>query len=280
MIELVSLIGASIITTLITYFNGIYQTPLDILWIALIFVGSFLGVIALFLIVGFILSAVVNIKKPIKKPSRFYTFIYHMFVGWLDRLFGVKLTVNGEDKLPDTPCLFVMNHRSNFDPIILADKYKKRRILMISKPSNFRIPIAGGVIHKVGYMAIDRENDREALKTVLRAADYLKKGYSIGIYPEGKRNKNGVELLPFRHGAFKIATKADVPVVVTAIHETQNIKKNFPFKRTKVVLDILKTIYPDDYAGKTTVEISDEAAALMSADIERFEAEKAAAKRA
>lgn len=276
MIEIISLIGAIISTALISYFNGIYGELIDILWIVLILYGTFVAFIALFMIAGYIISAVVDINKPIKKPSKFHTFVYYLYLSFLNRSFNIKFIVEGEDKLPEGKCVFVMNHRSNFDPMLLAQKYKKRNILMVSKPGNFRIPIAGGVIHKMGYLAIDRDNDREALKVILKAVDYIKQGYSIGIYPEGTRHKDGLDLLPFRHGSFKIAVKANVPIVVTAIHNTQEIHKNFPFKRTRVYLHILKTIYPEEYAGKTTAEISDEVAALMTEDIERFEAEKAA----
>ena len=274
MIEWTCVICSLIGTTLISYFSGWFG-DLNVLWrFPLVFVGLGLGVLALIMAVAFIIHSTIDVTKPVDKPSKFHTFVYHCFLSFLDRLFGARLHVVGEEKLPDGPCVFVMNHRSNFDPMLLADKYKKRKILMISKPGNFKAPIAGGFIHKAGYMAIDRENDREALKTVLKAIKYLGEGYSIGVYPEGTRNKDGLDLLPFRSGAFKIATKANVPIVVTAIHETQYIHKNAPFKKTDVYLHIIKTITPEEYAGKHTNDISQEVFDMMQADIDAFEKAK------
>ena len=275
MIEWTAVIGSAIGTALISFFSGWFGDWGNIWRIILVFMGLWVAVMAVIFLTAYIIHASVDIKKPVDKPSKFHTFVFHCFLSYLDRLFRIKLHVVGEEKLPDGPCVFVMNHRSNFDPMLLADKYKKRKILMISKPENFKKPIAGGVIHKAGYMAIDREDDREALKTVLKAINYLKQGYSIGVYPEGTRNKDSLDLLPFRHGSFKIGTKAGVPIVVTCIHETQNISKNFPLKRTHVYLDILETISPEDYKGKSTAEISDYAAKIMQEDIDRFESRKA-----
>ena len=80
-----------------------------------------------------------------------------------------------------------------------------------------KIPAVGQFLHKAGFMGIDRENDRAALRTILAAAEYIKQDIaSVGAYPEGTRNR-GEGLLPFRDGVFKIAQKAHAPIVVAAI---------------------------------------------------------------
>ena len=267
MIELIALVGSATATFLIVYFGGLVGSFVDVWKPILLFAGLFIAFVALFFVFAFAVTAFIDIKKPIKKPSKFYTWLYYTVNAFLVRFFGVKLTVNGE-AVPNEPCVFIMNHRSNFDPMILSDKYKKNKILHVSKPGNFKIPIAGPAIHKAGFLAIDRANDREALKTILKAVDYVSQGYSIGIFPEGTRNKDGLDLLPFRAGAFKIATKAKAPIVVIAAHGTQDIKHNFPLKRTAVTLDVLAVLRYEDYKDKTTAEISDTCAALMQADID------------
>ena len=276
MFELICLLLSAAATALISVTSGWYS-DLGWLWkVPLLEAGLYIGVALVFFIAVFFLSLSVDIEKPIDKPSKFFAFVYHFFLSFLNRFFRVKICVEGEENLPDGPCLFIMNHRSNFDPMIVADKYKKRKILMISKKSNFKIPFAGGVIHRAGYMAIDRENDREALKTIIKAAGYLKQGYSIGIFPEGTRNKQDLNVHPFKHGAFKAATKAGVPIVITAIHQTQLIHKNFPLKSTRAYIHFLKTITPEEYAGKSTTELSDLAISLIQADIDAFESAKSA----
>ena len=118
-------------------------------------------------------------------------------------------------------------------------------------------------------MAIDRENPRNSMKTLLKAIDFIKSGQgSIGIYPEGTRSKDG-KLLPFHDGIFKVAQKAGVPVVVGSIVGTEQIKSRFPFRRTVVKVDFIDVIQPQE--GQTSHEIAELAKTLISERIESYE---------
>ena len=248
------------LTAVTAIFGGIRGWFL--LFVVPLFIGYFLLAIVLVLSVAFLLSITENVTKTRTKPIKFFLFLFNFVDSFICVWSGARLIVTGEEKLDKTKkYLFIFNHRSNFDPMLLAKRFRKFDILMISKPDNFKIPVVGRSIHKAGYMPIDRENDREAMKTIIQSANYLKSGdYSIGVCPEGTRNKKDLDLLPFRHGAFKIATKANAPIAVIAINGCEKIHKNFPFRRTVVYIDVVDVISPDDYAGKTTTDISDEAA--------------------
>ena len=269
MIEIICLIESVVTTVILTVFGGFVNGVQDIWKPVLLLVGLAIGYFVLFAVFAFFATAFIDVKKPIKKPSAFYNWLFLSYNAFLIRMFRVKLVVENGEIVPKEPSVFIMNHRSNLDPMLLVNKYKKRKLMLVSKPQNFKVPIAGPAIHKVGFLAIDRENDREALKTILKAIDYVSKGYSIGIYPEGTRNKDGLDLLPFRAGAFKIATKAKAPIVVTAIHGTERIKKNFPLKPTEVTLNVIAVLRYDDYKDMTTAEISDRCAELIQADIDK-----------
>lgn len=202
--------------------------------------GLFLSY-ALFLLVC---SLFINAKKEYENHSRFYRTLLNgatAFAMWIMR---IRIHTCGLEKVPqDTKnLLFVSNHRSNFDPIITWHIFKKWQPAFVSKASNFKIPIFGRFIRKCCFMAIDRENPRNALKTILKAAELLKKGeVSIGIYPEGTRSKE-CKLLPFHNGVFKIAQKANADIVVLAVSGTEQIYKNYPFHHTDVYLDVLEVI--------------------------------------
>ena len=95
---------------------------------------------------------------------------------------------------------------------------------------------------------LDRENPKEGLKTILKAIDHVKNGISICIFPEGTRNKGEeLSLLPFKDGAFKIATKTGCAIVPISMNNTAEIFENhFPkIKKTHVVLEYGEPIYPD-----------------------------------
>lgn len=205
-----------------------------------------LGVLTLLLIYILFLaicSLLVDSRKEYEQNSRFYRFLLNSASLAALKLMRVKVHISGIEKIPkDVLPLFVGNHRSNFDPIIEWCVFRKWQPAFVSKASNFKIPIFGRIIRKCCFMAIDRENPRKALVTINKAAKLLQKGeVSIGIYPEGTRSKNG-KLLPFHNGVFKIAQKANAPIVVVTISGTEKIHKNYPFHHTDVYLDVVEVI--------------------------------------
>ena len=265
------MIMAAITTTLLSVFGGFVTVWTDFWKVLLLFVGSYWAWFVVVIIFAFFVTLPINTKKPVKKSNKFYTWLFNFINGWIIDTAGVKLKVTGLEKVdPNTSYLFVYNHRSNFDSQIVPRLFKKHKILLISKPENIKIPIAGKCIHAVGYLAIDRENDRKAIETILKAAQFLKAGHSIGLCPEGTRNKKSLDLLPFKNGGFKIAQRAKAPVVIMTLTGTEKIHKNFPFKRSVVHLDILDVLPVEKVTTMTTQEIGDYASSIMQQNINRY----------
>ena len=265
------MIMALITTTLLSVFGGFITVWTDFWKVLLLFVGSYWAWFVIVVVFAFLVTLPINTKKPVKKSSKFYTWLFNFVNGWIIDTAGVKLKVTGLEKLdPNTSYLFVYNHRSNFDSQIVPRLFKKYKILLISKPENLQIPIAGKCIHKVGYLAIDRENDRKAIETILKAAQFLKAGHSIGLCPEGTRNKTGLDLLPFKNGGFKVAQRAKAPIVIMTLNGTEKIHKNFPFKRSVVQLDILDVLPVEKVIAMTTQEIGDYASSIMQQNINKY----------
>lgn len=170
---------------------------------------------------------------------------------------GARPRLTGLDKLPEKErFLFVCNHRSMFDPLIAMGWLGPWEIAFISKPSNLKIPLIGRAARTAGFLAIDRENDREALKTILTAVDYLKRGVcSVGIYPEGTRSRTG-ELLPFHSGSFKIAQRAKAPLVIACVHGTEKLRHGFLLHPRPCWLEILETVPAETVRGMSTQELA------------------------
>ena len=185
---------------------------------------------------------------------------------------GVKTHVSGAEKIPQGErFLLVANHRSLFDPLALFYALRAYNLAYISKPSNMRLPVLGRIAAGACFLPIDRENDREALKTILCAADYLKRGLcSICIYPEGTRSKTR-EMLPFHHGSFKIAQRAGAPLVIAAVSGTDLVKKNILRRPTDVHIDILEVVPAEEVHASTTAALSDRARDLIAAALEKRE---------
>lgn len=220
---------------------------------ALIILLSALLLYVLFLIVC---SLLVNPQKEYDTHSRFYRTLLNGTTAVAIKILRIRIHVTGLEKVPqDTNnLLFVSNHRSNFDPILTWYIFKHWQPAFISKSENFKIPIFGRLIRKCCFLAIDRENPRNAIKTVYKAAELLKKGeVSVGVYPEGTRSKT-CELLPFHNGVFKIAQRADADIVVLTVSGTEKISKNYPLHHTDVYLNVLEVI-PADTVKNTKTDL-------------------------
>ena len=244
--------------------------------------GAVLGVLALsYLAVNLLFALLFTVNalllpklapgEGIRKQHAFSRWICIAVPQWLGGYAGVRPKIGGLEKMPDGPFLFVCNHRSMFDPLLVMAWMPKYNISFISKPSNLEIPIAGITARHAGFLAIDRENNREALKTILLAADYLKRGVcNIGIYPEGTRSKTK-EMLPFHAGSFKIAQRAGVPVVVACCRGSEQVKKGLFLRPTPVHLDILEVIDAERVKAMSTNELAEEARRVIQARLDEAE---------
>ncbi len=212
-----------------------------------------------FLIYGIMLytgALFVDTKREYESVPRFYRFLVSGAV-WISMyVMRIKPKLYGREKLPEGPYLLVGNHRSGFDPLATLYVMRDPKLVFVAKPSIMRVPGIGKVMHRAQFMFIDRDNPRNAIKTIERAAELLKRGAaSVGIYPEGTRG-DGKELLPFHNGVFKAAQKACVPIVVAAIRGAENASKNFPLRRTRTEIRITDCITAEEVSAMRTPEIS------------------------
>lgn len=221
---------------------------------------AFIGLIALFFLLLLIISFFLDKEKAPKSPASFCRYYMLGFISLLLGVFRVRIKKSGMEKLPDCPFLLVGNHQSVFDPMIEMLVLRKHNLAFVSKKENIAIPVGGKFMVAGGCISLDRENNRSAAKTISEAAERMKSGkYSMGIYPEGRSNKNPdeVKLLPFHSGSFKCATKANVPIVIAVIGNARGLQKRFFRPVNVITMDIVDVIYPEAYSGMTTSEISD-----------------------
>lgn len=178
----------------------------------------------LFSIVSLPMYLIVNIIghfDPMKKAKISQAFVVGGFRLIL-KVSGTTLNVDGLENVPaDTPVLYVANHRSYYD-IVTCYTLVKNNTGFISKKEMEKIPCISRWMRYINCQFLDRENARAGLKTILNCIDLIKSGTSVFLFPEGTRNMGG-EMLPFKEGGFKIATKTGCPIVPVAIVNTENI---------------------------------------------------------
>ena len=215
----------------------------------------------------FVCSLFVRTDRQYTEDSRFYR---HLLYGATGFCHVVSKSENacdwhGEDS---SGCQTTLcgNHLSNYDPLIEWQVFKKWDVAFISKPENFKIPIFGRIIRRCCFMPIDRSDPGKALSTIKTATEILQKGdMAVGVYPEGTRNRQG-GLLPFHTGVFRIAQKAHAPIVVMAIHGTENIYRNVLRRRSDVYIDAVDVIPADEVKAMKKNEISDRVRLVLEKD--------------
>lgn len=197
---------------------------------------------------GFITNA--KVQKTMKEdPKEGYKLgNYYVRKGFLKilRFVGVQRIVIGAENLPDKTALFVSNHRSYFD-ILTTHVVLNRPVGYIAKSEMKNIPFLAQWMKNIGCLFLNRKNTKEALKTILDGVNLLKNNYvNLYIFPEGTRGHKD-EVAPFKKGSFKMAEKANVPIVPIGIIGTDKLFENNGWFRKvrggKVYIAIGEPIY-------------------------------------
>ncbi|KAJ5103063.1 hypothetical protein N7532_003592 [Penicillium argentinense] len=135
---------------------------------------------------------------------------------WVMRLTtGVRFDiVEGEEHLTTRPAVFIGNHQTELDVLMLGAIFPPY-CSVTAKKSLRNIPFLGWFMALSRTVFIDRGNRETAMKAFDGAVDEMKvHRQSVFIFPEGTRSYSDEPiLLPFKKGAFHLAVKAGVPIV-------------------------------------------------------------------
>ena len=185
---------------------------------------------------------------------------------------NIKVKTKGLAKLPKNErFLLVCNHRSNYDPMISIVELMRYQVDFITKDSNMHIPIGGNYLKTLNFLPVDRNDPMQSLQMMNKAVQLIQDDVcSIGVYPEGTRGHTD-KMLPFHEGVFNIALKAECPIVIATVKNTDQIKKNAPFRRTKVFHDIVTVIPYEEIEGKTAKAVSALVRDIMENNLRRYE---------
>ena len=168
-----------------------------------------------------------------------------------------KLNVKGKENLPKpgSAAVFVANHSSQAD--ILAFFCTGARFRWLSKIEVFRIPLVGWCMWAIGYIPVVRTNAKSRRQCMLDAKGKLESGIPMTFFPEGTRSKDG-KLLPFKPGAFLLASESKVPIIPVTINgASQLLPKGSWFPQPAVVEVVIHP--PIEVEGREVREISTEA---------------------
>jgi 1-acyl-sn-glycerol-3-phosphate acyltransferase len=129
---------------------------------------------------------------------------------------GVRLRVEDRARLaPGTPAIFVVNHQNALDILTTAAGIPYP-FGFAAKASLRKAPLIGWVLARTACLFVDRSTPRKAAESVIVAAERLRNGDPVLLFPEGSRSYSA-ELGDFQRGAFVLAAQAGAPMVPVVV---------------------------------------------------------------
>lgn len=178
------------------------------------------------------------------------TTIWAEFSSALARL---TFDVEGEENLwSHRPAVFIFNHQSSVDTIVLA-KLLKRDFTGIGKKEISRFPVIGPALRYADMVFVDRSSSQKAIEAIAPVIEALRDdGLSVVMAPEGTRSR-GTKLGAFKKGAFHIAMQAGVPIVPIVIHNAvDSLPKGYNIARpAEIRVTVLPPVDTSDWTIRT-----------------------------
>src|SRR5205809_1353796 len=197
-------------------------------------------------------ASAVLIVALVKSNAAIIDSIIRLWARLLIGAAGIDLRAEGIETIdPRQRYILVSNHHSYYDiPCILAAIPQPIRFM--AKISLFKIPIFGWALGRAGFIPIDRKNRRTAVKSFDLAAERIRKGNTIVVFPEEGRSRNR-EMRPFQRGGFLLALKSELPILPLAIDGTYDVLR-VGAKRITPAAVTIKVGEPIATAGRSVRE--------------------------
>lgn len=179
------------------------------------------------------------------------------------RLGGIRVRSVGKERVPSGPAVFAANHASVLDiPVLFGALPRDFRI--VYKRSLGLVPFVGWALWAGRHVAIDRGNPFKARRSLAAAAERIRGGTSVVVFPEGTRATGGA-ILPFKRGSFLLAIQAGVPIVPLSL---VGVKQRIPtglgsLTPGEVTLRIHEPIDTRGRAPEAAGELADEVRAIV-----------------
>ncbi len=189
-------------------------------------------------------------------------------------LSGAKLEYIGLEYLPgkgDDAVVYISNHRGFFD-IIATYPVFKDCTGFIAKKEMRTWPLLGWWMSSVYCLFLDRKDHRQGIATIIQGAKNVQNGISMWVFPEGTRSKVEGEMLPFKHGSFKMATKAQAAIIPVAINGSGKIfDDHVPIiKSGKVRVEFMEPIETKDLTPEEIQQLPDRVHALIEEKVKQY----------
>lgn len=212
------------------------------------------------LVVALVLYVLSFIALVVCYPFDKKRVVVHTLSKWItDVIFGLppkmgRDVVGVENIDPKQAYVIALNHNSMVDILCL---YKIPLVFKwVSKKEVYKIPIVGRLLFAHGDIVINRASAKEAMQMVHdKGREWLAKGASVSIFPEGTRSKDG-EIHGFKAGAFILAKDAGVPILPIVLDGTSTLtRKGLVNWRNRITIKILPPIPAQEVVERPIKEV-------------------------
>lgn len=234
------------------------------LWIPLSIILGILTVL-IYLVLYFRFN---NRKKPLGKYRHF---ILRQIISIASKWTNLHINVEGRENIPTDPHFVIYaNHKSNMDPLILYLALNTK-LSIIGKKSLFKNPIMNNIAKTYAAIPMDRENDREALKSLLVAIKQVKDGIPMIIFPEGGiKSRDVEEMVNLRAGAYKLAIKSQGTILPVSIIGSSEISRKKLHQRKDIKVVIHKSIPYEEYKDLNSTKIGLQVEELINETVKKY----------
>jgi len=153
--------------------------------------------------------------------------------------------------------MFFPNHQGLFDVLVFLESCPRPFGFVIKKEAS-NIILLKQVMEALRSYAMDREDIKQSMQVIMNVAREVSEGRNFLIFAEGTRSKNGNQLLDFKGGSFKSATKAKCPIVPCALIDSFVPFDENSIRPVTVKVIYLPPMYYEEYKDMKTVDIAAE----------------------
>ena len=173
----------------------------------------------------------------------------------LSPLLGIYFKVEHEERLLTRPAVFISNHQTDMDVLMLGRLFPKYCSVTSKKELKY-MPFLGWFMTLSGTVFIDRANRKNAVASFDSAVQHIKsKRQSVWIFPEGTRsNFTEPDMLPFKKGAFHLAIQAGVDIVPVVVSNYSDLF-NWRAKRCESGTCKIRVLEPIPTADLTAADV-------------------------
>ncbi|CDO94151.1 unnamed protein product [Kluyveromyces dobzhanskii CBS 2104] len=200
------------------------------------------------------------------------------FYGVMGFVLGIKIVVSNSDRLNDLPAIFVSNHQSELDILMLGKTFPPGCTVTAKKQLKY-VPFLGWFMSLSGTLFLDRSNREKAIKVLNDSLASMKREKrAIWVFPEGTRSySTKLELSPFKKGAFHLAQQGKIQIIPVIVSNTSSIyhPKTGVFNRGTINIKVLEPISTQNLKKEDVGDLCDRVHKLMNDELKQIGYSKA-----